>query len=403
MNTLLPHPTSEITGLFDRVYRHIRQLPTDGNVSLLGGQMGYALLEAYAQQQLGETDNTRLWERISTSLAAIQQGELMHSFANGMAGVAWGFLHLDNQGLLQDDELDAQDIVADLDEPLFDLSMELILENEYDYLHGGLGAVLYFLERQPSTTRTYYLEHLVKALSDTAIRFPNGDITWPFDDFGRRTANQPPLYNPGLSHGTASIVCLLCLLYEQGLARPQCDELIRGTLQWMWNNRNRSGQTVFPTVVQEPRQDQDSRLGWCYGDLGIAQAFWQAGRTLGNAWWQLIAQETMLRAADRRDLRDCHIYDAGICHGAAGITHLFRRFAQRMPHPVLTETADYWMRQTLRYATPAPNEDVFQVYSLESGQFESNLGLLEGECSVGLVLLAELGVPSHWDRFLLLS
>ncbi|GAB3336901.1 hypothetical protein GCM10027299_47380 [Larkinella ripae] len=388
------------TALLDRLYRRIQQQPTTGDVSLLAGQMGFALLEAYAQRYFGETDDSRIWERISTSLAAVQNGALLPSFAGGMAGVAWGFLHLCNRNLLQTDGLDAQDIVADLDEPLFELAMEQLRKGNFDYLHGGLSAALYFLERPASPVLTHYLEQMVQALSDTAVRFSNGDITWSFDDLGRRASDEPAIYNPGLSHGTASIVAILCLLYERGYARRRAAELIRGTLQWTWNHRNRSGQSVFPTVVHENRQDQNSRLGWCYGDLGIAHTFWRAGRLLNHSGWQALAEETMLRAAQRRNRAEAHIYDAGLCHGSAGVAYLFRRFAQHNPHPLLTETADYWMQQTLLQATPDGHETAFL---LGQGASEVNLGLLDGEGSVALVLLAELGVPAGWDRFLLLS
>ncbi|RRB14266.1 lanthionine synthetase [Larkinella knui] len=394
-------PMATNRGLLDRVYRHIHQQPVDNDVALLSGQMGYALLEAYANRYFGQTDDSRIWERVAVSLDAVQNGELIHSFAGGMAGVAWGFLHLCNHGLLQTDELDAQDIVADLDEPLFELSLEQLQKGDYDYLHGGLSAALYFLERRPSAAITRYIERLVKGLSDTAIRFPNGDITWSFDDFGRRKAGQSMVYNPSLSHGTASIVSILSLFYERNYAKRTCAELIQGTLQWMWNHRNRSGKSLFPTVLTDVREDHDSRLSWCYGDLGIANAFWLCGQKLEYAPWRAIAREMLLKAARRRELEDTHVYDAGLCHGSTGVAHLFRRLARQFPHPLLTEAADYWMQQTPSYALSAPDENVFLAY--DSGKYAPNLGLLDGESSIGLVLLAELGAPMDWERFLLLS
>lgn len=398
MNTNI---VSQQAALLDRIFRQIRQQPTDGNVSLLSGQMGFVMLETYAQRFFGETDDRRIWERITNSLTAVQNGQLLPSFANGMTGVLWGFLHLCNQGILFTDGLDAQNLVADLDEPIFELSMELLRKGKYDYLHGGLGCALYFLERQPSPALTRYMEEIVSTLAETAVHYPNGDLTWTFDDLGRQKTGQPIQYNPGLSHGTASIAALLSLFYERGYARAQCAPLIQGTLQWIWNNRNRSGQTVFPTVVTEPRQDQNSRLGWCYGDLSIAHTFWLAGRILRNTWWRLIAQETLLRTAQRRIPEETSITDAGICHGASGVAHLFRSVSRQAPDPILTETADYWMQQTIRMATPESNESIFSSDPVDSQ--ESDLGLLEGACSVGMVLLSELGVPSIWNRFLLLS
>ncbi|GAB3339022.1 hypothetical protein GCM10027299_51620 [Larkinella ripae] len=401
MNTFTDLPTQTNRALLDRIYGHVHRQPVDAEVGLLTGQMGYALLEAYAQRFSGQPDDNRIWERVSASLAAIQNGELTPSFATGMAGVAWAFLHLFNHGLVLADGFDAQDVVADLDEPLFELSRELLREGDYDYLYGGLSAALYFLERTPTPEIGRYITHLIETLVATATRFPGGGISWPFYGSGPRKPAHPLRYNPGLAHGTAGIVSILSLFYERGYARALCAELLDRTLQGLWDQRNRSGRSVFPSMVPENRVDQDSRLGWCYGDLGIANAFWLAGQTLQNAQWKSIACETMLKAAHRREPTDTFVKDAGLCHGSAGVAFLFRRFARFFPHPVLTEAADAWAEETGHYALVEGQENVFLSHG--SGGFEPNLGLLDGESSIGLCLLAELGAPTPWERFLLLS
>jgi hypothetical protein len=78
--------------LLHRIYRHVANQPIDIDVSLLGGQMGYALFETYYHRHFGIEDDSRIWERISASLNEIQEGKLIHSFAGGIIGVAWGFL-----------------------------------------------------------------------------------------------------------------------------------------------------------------------------------------------------------------------------------------------------------------------------------------------------------------------
>lgn len=389
------------TLLTDRIYQHISRQPVVEEVSLLGGQMGYALVECYYQQYAHEAVPSQTWDRISASLEAIQNGELTHSFATGIAGVAWGFLHLFNHGLLQDDELDAQSIVEDLDQPLTDVALLLLQEGNYDYLHGALGVCLYLLERTPSPRIGEYLSQLVEQLAATATRFPNGDITWPDYNFGRRLPADPIKYNTGLSHGTTSIVSILALVYEKGYARNRCAELIQGNLQWLWRNRNQSGQSIFPDRVSESQADQECRLAWCYGDLGIANTFWLAGSTLSNEAWKQMAESVMVQAAGRRG-DEARILDAAFCHGTAGATYIFRKFAQRTSNPVFSEAADYWLQKTMELVQPATEDDVFLTYHPGSG-YVSNLSLLDGEASVLLVLLAEWGAPTHWDRFLLLS
>ncbi|CCH51159.1 Subtilin biosynthesis protein spaC [Fibrisoma limi BUZ 3] len=399
MNTTSVSTTTQ--PLLDRIYSHIVSQPVDDQTSLLGGQIGFAILEAYYQHFHGITTESRTWERIAHSLATIQQGELTYPFASGIAGVAWGFLHLFNHGLVQDDDLDPNEIVEDLDEPLFEVAKNELSAGNYDYLHGGLGVCLYFLERRPSEAIARFVDALVEQLSGCAVRFTDGGISWRFDNFGQHTPTDPPVYNVGLSHGTASIVALLSLLYERGYARARCASLIQGSLQWMWANRNQSGLSIFPNTIQAVRSDQHSRLGWCYGDLGIANAFWLAGEKLAVPEWQMIAIRTVQQAAGRREPDDTLITDASLCHGAAGAAYLFRRFSARQPQPLLDEAARFWLDKLPHYASPDDRPDVFLTY--HKGQYEPNLSLLDGEAGIGMALLSELGGQTYWDRFLLLS
>lgn len=399
-----PISTELPTQLVHRIYHHAMAQPISGDASLFGGQMGFAVFETYYNRYFGIEDDSRIWERISFSLNAVQEGEMVHAFAGGIAGVAWGFLHLFNQGLLQDDELDPQSIVEDLDEGLFESSMMLLEDGNYDYLHGGLGVCLYFLERTPSPQIADYLAQIVERLSAVAVRFSNGDITWIFDNFGSRSPEEPNIYNLGLSHGTASIVAILSLLHEKGYARERCAELIHGNLQWMWRVRNKGRSkvmnSVFPNTVTDTPTDQESRLAWCYGDLGIANTFLLAGEKLQNNEWKSIAEQTMLHAATRRG-PDTLMNDAPLCHGTAGAAYFFNQFSKHADAPVLTEAADFWLQKTAKGALPKENEDVF--LSFHRDRYESNLSLLDGEISIAMALLSILGGSTTWNRFLLLS
>lgn len=392
--------SADCISILHRIYRHIAHQPTNGHASLLSGQMGYALFESYYHRHFGIEDDSRIWERVSSSLNDIQEGKLIHSFSGGIAGVAWGFLHLFNEGLLKDDEVDAQAIVEDLDEGLFESAMLLLVDANYDYLHGALGVCLYFLERTHSAQIAAYIEKIVEQLAAVAVRLPDGGITWKFDDFGRRAASSPSLYNLGLSHGTASIVSILVLLHEKGYAQARCAELISGTLDWMWSVRNKSAKSVFPSVIQIDAIDQESRLAWCYGDLGIANTFLLAGQKLGNSFWIDIAEQTVVQAAARRG-KEVAMKDAALCHGTMGAAHLFGKFVQDFPQDLLEQTAEFWLSRTYDLLQPDDSENVFLSYSGE--KYDANLSMLDGETSIGMALLTQLGAPRAWERFLLLS
>ena len=395
------YPDSTTRVLTDRIYQRTALEGTDGDKSLMRGQMGIALFEAYYQQFTGCRDESRIYDRITACFDAIQEGDVISSFAAGSAGIAWGFLHLYNQKLLQEDDLDPNDIVEDLDELLFEFSMDALKAGDYDYLHGGLGACLYFLERRPTPIIEKLIEQLVEQLRLLAVRFPDGGITWRVQENRKRRRNGPDEYNFGLSHGTPSIVAILSLLYEKGYARTQCAELIQGNLKWMWASRNHTKNALFPLSITDVPEEQDSRLGWCYGDMGVACAFWLAGEKLSVPDWVATARKIILRTTQRRLEADTRIQDAGMCHGSAGVAYLFGRFSKRFHDPLLAEAAEYWWHVTHQYVQPEDQPATFIAY--RRGQYMPCFTLLEGEAGIGMALLSELGMPVSWERLLLIS
>jgi hypothetical protein len=241
-------------------------------------------------------------------------------------------------------------------------------------------------------------------LESVAVKSAQGGLTWKYVDSGRGP-EAPVLYNLGLAHGTGSIVAMLSLLYQKGYARQQCARLIAQTLRWMWNVRNRNHVATFPNAVGETPRDEYSRMAWCYGDLGIAAAFYLAGNTLGVARWKDRARYILRKAAARRAYADTTDRDAGICHGSAGVGYIYLKFAGIFGSPLLRKTAHDWVEDTLQRALPAPGDNVFLHFDPlhPEAPYKPNLGLLGGEAGIGLVLLSALGAPTRWDRLLLLG
>jgi hypothetical protein len=400
MNAVLIDMQTRLETELHRIYDTIAAEPVAGNFSLISGQVGYAVFESYYQRHFGLTDNNHVWERLAGGIDAIQSGDVDHTFAGGISGIAWGFLHLNNHGFLADSADDPQEIVAALDEPLFLLSMDDLGKGSFDYLHAGLGACLYFLERPRTAETVYYLAEIVSMLDKIALKKADGSITWHFRNFDS-PADDSVSYNLGLSHGTASIVALLSLLYQHGYAQPQCARLIEGGLQWLWSVRNTDNPAVFPRQLYDDQpREEFSRLAWCYGDPGIAHTFQMAGEIFGNNRWKQIAEYTMLKAAPRRNRKETLVSDVGFCHGSSGLGHLFSKFAQSYSNPVFEKTAHYWLEATLnRSLPPSEKDDLQQATPLKHHDV---LDMLEGDASVGLVLLSQLGADNAWERALLM-
>ncbi|MCG8455176.1 MAG: hypothetical protein MI919_02775, partial [Holophagales bacterium] len=135
-----------------------------------------------------------------------------------------------------------------------------------------------------------------------------------------------------------------------------------------------------------------------------------AGQATGRTDWQEEA-ESLAVAAARRDVAEAGVKDCGICHGAAGLGHLFNRLFQGTGHPELAEAARFWIGHALDLRKPEGRYGGFQSWSFPRGQmgvgdlcWVDDPGLLSGSSGVGLCLLAAVEASEpEWDRSLMIS
>lgn len=133
----------------------------------------------------------------------------------------------------------------------------------------------------------------------------------------------------------------------------------------------------------------------------MAIALVDSGRLLGRPDW--IAEGTRIaqRAAQVANER-AGVHDAGICHGAAGLAHTFRRLALATGDALCEAAAERWLAATL--ALRRPDGASFLALDHTRGGWIRDASLLTGTVGIGLVLLAALApVEPGWDRLLLLS
>ncbi|MDZ7899590.1 MAG: lanthionine synthetase LanC family protein [Arcicella sp.] len=92
----------------------------------------------------------------------------------------------------------------------------------------------------------------------------------------------------------------------------------------------------------------------------------------------------------------------GLCHGAAGIAHIFKRFYHRYNHPSLKESADYWYRVTLKMAIV--NDDLASYKQWTADGWEHNESFLEGMVGITIALIyKEYEHEPRWDEIMLIS
>ncbi len=374
------------------------------SIGTMGGKAGIALFFFYyARLTMEEKYVDFAHQLINEIFDDINKETNIHTLAGGLAGVGW-MMEL----LVQNDfvEADTDEILETLDPFLHKAMIYDIEKGNYDFLHGAVGCGAYFLSRLAKKESNGYLKELIDHLDKMKHIFVdrNGGIAWrSVLDHDKGTEG----FNLSLSHGLASIIVFLAKLLEKGIYTEKVSPLLDGSIRYMlaFKLDTTKFQSNFPSWISEDYTPAHSRLAWCYGDLGIGAALWQAAQSAGNKEWEDVAVRTLLHSTGRKDVRENAVIDAGLCHGAAGIAHIYNRMYQHTAVATFKESALYWLEQTLKMATNEDGYAGFKAWHTEKyGGWLPEAGLLEGVAGIGLMMISILSdIEAHWDRCLFLS
>jgi lantibiotic modifying enzyme len=351
--------------------------------SLAGGAAGISLFFAYRAQATGSDLDAetavRFVEDALDQAARTEHGPELHE---GYVGVAWTLAHLERSLV----DLGGDDPGDVLEHALLEL-VGRPRQGEFDLIGGLAGIGVYALERLPRAGAAELLELVVERLAEAAEH--EGDFaTWLkspdlVPDF-RRAEFPRGYYDLGVAHGVPGVVALLAHALRAGVdaARGPLGQAVRWTLAQRLPPQSPSAFASFAAAGFEP---QPARSAWCYGDPGASAALLLAARAAGEPRWSEEALAVALRAA-ARPAADCGVTDASLCHGAAGLGHVYGRLAHLTGDATLADAARFWLERALAHELPEDD------------------GLLVGAAGVGLALLAAAtDVQPAWDASLLLS
>lgn len=301
----------------------------------------------------------------------------------GGARLGWTIAHLASEPV-------AADLCARLDHMLT-AATAAAWTGSYSLMEGLVGFGAYALERGAAgqALAVRVLDHL----ETLAITSEHG-AAWP-------TAK---IWNLGIPNGNAGVIALLARYVAEGIEPARARVLLDGAMRFVLALPAPAPHAGRYPPVLPTAHAISTRLAWCYGDLAVASVVFGAGVRARDAGWQREGL-ALARACAGRTLEQAHIRDAGICHGAAGIAHMFHRMARATGDAVLATAARAWIVETLRMQTDAPLAGYPSVCEV-AGElvFEPDATLLTGCAGVALVLFAAISeVEPRWDRLLLLD
>jgi lantibiotic modifying enzyme len=381
-----------------------------GDPSLANGTAGLALLHGYLAQTEGAPDHAATAAGLlRQATATVADKPASASLYSGLVGVGWALAHL--RGRLPG--LDGEDDLAAIDELLLDHLGQSPWRDDYDLISGLVGFGVYALERLPVPAAAAGLGRVLERLAETAEHSVEGS-TWKTspalihpEDRGMFPRGY---YNLGLAHGVPGVVALLgqAVAAVSPLAPQQCADgretaraLQQGAVKWLLARQGTGGFAAW----LEPGKgaERPAPLGWCYGDPGVAAALFGAARCARDPAWESEAR-AIARRASQRPPDQAGVVDAGLCHGAAGLGHLFNRMFQATGEPGLAEAARFWFEQALTMRRPGRGIGGYEAWLPGNMTWVTESGLLIGAAGVALALLAATtSIEPSWDSVLLVG
>ncbi len=372
------------------------------DISLHGGDPGIILF------CLSMSDNDCIQNKVQQLCENISDAKSIFTFCNGFAGFGWFLQHLVTENLLN--KLDVEELLMQIDELAYNATQDYFNKNNHDFLHGSVGIAFYLIDRaQEDTNAKKYLLEILHYLNRIKKETEKG-IYW--EDEENEINKNRPLINFSLSHGLASKIVLFSKLIKNDIETKLSVELLNKSIHFLLSNRNESTCiSSFPVGVNKISNDNyfnsnnNSRLSWCYGDLGLSIALWQAGEALNDETIKQEAINICIHTTKLRTYEDTRIVDAGICHGSAGVAHIYNRMFRYTGKQEFKIACDYWIEETLKMATFKDGLAGYKSYKGVNEEWINSYSLLEGVSGIGLVLQNHLHpeIEPTWDRCLLLS
>ena len=300
---------------------------------------------------------------------------------------------------------------ADMACEMIERSLARYLEHpteNYDLISGLVGLAVPVLQRiadgKPSPTSEPLARTILSQIERLSRTVPAG-ITWHtapslLPEWQRQLAPSG-YHNLGLAHGIPGIVAIMARYIAAGVEVHRARTLLDGAVSYL-----RSVASPHPgsryNAWLPAREDARSRVAWCYGDLGVAVALMSAATITGRDDWRTESIE-LAHGMARRSRESSLVIDTGLCHGAAGVAHLFNRMAQTTGDDELARAAHTWFARTLEmrrsdavagFPRGVPHEGTMT--------WEPGVDLLTGATGVALALHAAISpIEPAWDQLLL--
>jgi len=384
--------------------RHQRDAQSAREFSLAGGDAGISTFLSYlvqARPGLAGDAAERRDQYLARAVSGLSSQSMDASLHGGFSGIAWAVQQ-------QSDAPSEADSMSAIDDAL-----AAYLEAPspgIDVISGLAGIGIYLLDRLPLPAARVGLGSIVRALGASAERSA-AFTTWRVPpsalDEGDRALYPEGRYDLGVAHGIPGVIAFLARVHAAGIAPDESGSLLEAATGFLLSQVSRDTPSPrFPYWSAPVGPAPETRIAWCYGDLGVALALLVAGTSCERRDWIDYSLELARAVAERAELAGS-VADGGLCHGTAGAGHMFNRLFQFSGDAHFLSAARFWFRETLALRQPGEGVGGYRSLIRNAALEDVWIGspeLLSGAAGIGLALLAACtSLEPSWDRVLLIS
>jgi lantibiotic modifying enzyme len=343
---------------------------TDQTLGLEGSAGQAVFLHHLDRARSGEGWKEIAEAKLDAAIDDLSERDDVLPWLNGISGVAWATEHL--RGPFEED---------DPNEAIDEVFAEMLSVKPSPFgvdLVDGLGCFAsYYLSRLPRESARTGLATVLDHYESAATK--SGDHAW----FVR-----PDGYvNLGVAHGSPGVVSVLSRLAAAGIESERADSLRESLVRRLFAQRSSKAPWFHFVAEGKAESDWEPGWSWCYGDVGVCSSLVVSARHRA-APWASEAASMLTRLAPPEKTSD-----PILCHGMAGVSHMFNVAGQLTENAELERIAREWFGSLLDARVDKG-----------IGGFVTKKGsgaLVGGASGIGLSLLAGLTpIPPRWGEVL---
>lgn len=377
--------------------RILQSISTTQN-TFFSGRLGLLFYFYHVYLATGNNNFSQLGEKLLNGvfedLNSGNPGLIGTAFSSGGAGLGYVVNALNKQGLIT---FDVDNEFDELDKYLFNTALSQISDDAIDYLHGALGVLHYFNDRDQTPVINVYVNTLVEKLCERAVYTDAG--VW-FRNYVIKPDKKNDI-NFGLAHGLTGILIILINAWPHMQNKDLVKNVVKEGVRFILHHKrdvdfSNEAYTTFPFSIKHEASkiSAPNRLAWCYGDLSEVLLFYRSHRLLGDSQLtslaDMIGTQTLLRKTSKATLAE----DSHFCHGTSGLAQFYKTLYLETGNPAYKMGYEYWIEQTV----------IMLDRDLEEGRWNGKEhNFVDGLLGTAFTLLAYVTEKElHWSKALLL-